>query len=153
MSVLYQTSVKANQVHVLTFYVLQDDIAAEEELNSAQRRVLDRTMSQLDAAKHGIQIVTNFLKEHAEPQPVLYILATTVLGALQEYFKSQQQMASKIFEVLLCSMSLEESGISYVIARYLLREGTSVDDMRKIRATVMKSIAKFPDLVQRLEVE
>lgn len=155
IQVLCQTSVKANQIHVLTYHVLQDsDLAAEEEeLNSAQRRVLDRTMAQLDAAKHGIQIVNTFLKECAEPQPVFYILAGTVLGALQEYFKSQRQMASKIFEVRLCSMSPEESGISYVIARYLLREGTSVDDMRKIRATVMKSITKFPALVRRLEVE
>ena len=128
-------------------------IAEEEELNSAQRRELDRTMAQLDAAKHGIQNVTTFLKECAEPQPVFYILAGTVLGALQEYFKSQRQMASKIFEVRLCSMSPEESGISYVIARYLLRDGTSVDDMRQIRATVMKSITKFPALVRRLEVE
>ena len=79
----------------------------EEELNSAQRRVLDKTMAQLDAAKHGIQNVTTFLKECVETQPVFYILAGTVLGALQEYFKSQRQMASKIFEVRLCSLSPE----------------------------------------------
>lgn len=127
--------------------------AEEEELNSAQRRVLDKTRAQLGAAQHGIQIVRNFLQECAEPQPVLYILAGTVLGALQEYYKSQRQMASKIFEVRLCSVSPEESGVSYVIARYLLREGTSVDEMREIRSTVMTSIAKFPALLRRLEVE
>ena len=126
--------------------------SGEEDLNAAQRRFLDKTRTQLDAAEHGIQVVRTFLKECAALQPVLYLLAGAVLGALQEYYKSVREMASEIFEVRLCTVSPQESGTSYVIARFLLRDGTTVEEMSTIRDCVMKVIAKF-DLRRRLELE
>ena len=127
----------------------------EEELNAAQKKVLDKAMKQFDAAQFGIQVVENFLKECKEPQPVPYILASTVLNALREYFKTERDMACKIFEVRLCTVSPESSGTSYVIARYLLRDGTTIEEMRVIRAAVMEILAKseFSDVRRRLELE
>ncbi len=114
---------------------------------------MDKTRAQVDAVQHGIHVVQTFLKECAEPQVVPYLLASTVLNALQEYYRSQCEMACKIFEARLCSLSPEESGISCVILCYLLRDGTTVKEMTRIRISVMKAIVEFPDLVWRLEVE
>jgi hypothetical protein len=76
---------------------LDRECEVEEELNAAQKRVMDKTRAQVDAAQHGIHVVQTFLKECAEPQAVPYLLASTVLNALQEYYRSQREMACKIF--------------------------------------------------------
>jgi hypothetical protein len=125
----------------------------EEELNAAQNRELVKVSTRFYAAQHGIQIVKSFLKECGEEQPVPYLLASTVINALQEYFKTERDMACKILEVRLCTVSPEASGTSHVIAWYLLRDGTTVEEMRVIRAAVMTAIVKFPDLLRRLELE
>jgi hypothetical protein len=117
-----------------TDYALDQE---EEELNAAQKRVLDKARARFDAAQHGIQVVERFLKECEEPLPLPYLLASTVLNALQEYFKTVREMACKIFEVRLCTVSPEGSGASYVIARYLLRDGTTVEEMGVIRAALV----------------
>jgi hypothetical protein len=133
-----------------TEFALDQD---EEELNAAQKRQLDKVRTQFEAAQYGIQIVKMYLNECEEQQPVPYLLASTVLNALREYFKTEREMACKIFEVRLCTVSPEASGTSYVIARYLLRDGTTVEEMRVIRAAVMTTITEFPNLLRRLELE
>lgn len=140
----------------MTLRVLQADTPGPSEaaeLNAQQNIVLAKTRAQLASADHGIQTVQDFLDEAGAPAPVNYLVAVTVLEALQAFFASKRVMASKILEFRICDLSPEASGISDVIARYLVGDDTTVEKMRCIRTFIMSTLSGFPGILQRLELE
>mmetsp|Transcript_66003 Transcript_66003/g.162474 ORF Transcript_66003/g.162474 Transcript_66003/m.162474 type:complete len:371 (-) Transcript_66003:2-1114(-) len=75
------------------------------------------------------------------------------LPALQAYFSSVRRMGSHILEARICSLDPGEEGVSYVVARFVLPSGVTVEIMRLIRTSVLTELMGVPDLIDRLEVE
>lgn len=125
----------------------------EDELNAQQNTQLAKTRQQIASADLGIQRVTDFLTEAEAESPVQILVAGTVLQGLQAYYSSIREIASKIFEVRICDLSPEASGISNVIARFLLDDSTNVEKMQGIRSAIMKTLSEYTGISQRLELE